>query len=144
MAGSGCPAISNVGKMKTLEELAVAVEADMGCSIGVSRAIDFAHRLVAALDAQAEPVAEVLWYDPALYDGKEKARKIIDASIEFMESAPLGAKLYLHASALDERASCIAACKAVEILNQLWAPREYVNGQKRGIDDCISAIEDLK
>ena len=42
----------------------------------------------------AGPVAEVVWFDPALRYGPEKAGKIIDGSIAFMESAPLGTKLH--------------------------------------------------
>ncbi|MBP6564012.1 MAG: hypothetical protein KA200_00205 [Burkholderiales bacterium] len=38
--------------------------------------------------------AEVLWFDPQLRFEPEQAGKIIDASIAFMDAAPLGTKLY--------------------------------------------------
>lgn len=48
-----------------------------------------------------EPVGEVVWYDPKsdmlMF---ERPHKIIDASIEFMENAPLGTKLYASPPAL--------------------------------------------
>ena len=43
-----------------------------------------------------EPEAEVLWYDPMLYDPETNPYKRIDAPMSFMESAPLGTKLYTH------------------------------------------------
>ena len=43
-----------------------------------------------------EAVAEVLWYDPMLYDPETNPYKRIDAPMSFMESAPLGTKLYTH------------------------------------------------
>ena len=46
--------------------------------------------------AQAEPVAEVLWYDPSMFLQAMTPRKIIDASMEFMDQAPIGTKLYAH------------------------------------------------
>jgi len=45
--------------------------------------------------AEGEAVAEVVWYDPALYTAPPRvAHKIIDASLAFMDTAPLGTKLY--------------------------------------------------
>lgn len=44
--------------------------------------------------AQPEPVAEVLWHDPTLDIFPPKPGKIIDASIAWMEAAPIGTKLY--------------------------------------------------
>lgn len=41
-----------------------------------------------------EPVAEVLWYDPALRHTPEPAGKIIDGSMSFIESADIGTQLY--------------------------------------------------
>jgi hypothetical protein len=41
-----------------------------------------------------EPVAEVLWYDPALRHTPEPAGKIIDGSMSFIESAAIGTQLY--------------------------------------------------
>lgn len=41
-----------------------------------------------------KPVAEVLWYEPELHDKKGKGHKIIDATMSFMEAAPVGTQLY--------------------------------------------------
>ena len=57
--------------------------------------LEFSRRLVAEIGKQ-EPVAEVVWYDPVLAIEPEKAGKIIDGSMAFIQSAPLGTKLYLH------------------------------------------------
>ena len=45
---------------------------------------------------QAEPVAEVVWHDPTTNALPERPGKIIDASLAFFDSAPIGTKLYLH------------------------------------------------
>jgi len=49
----------------------------------------------AALAVEQGPVATVVWYDPRtdmlLY---ERPHKIIDASVDFIEAAPIGTKLY--------------------------------------------------
>lgn len=39
-------------------------------------------------------VAEVLWYDPRTDPNAMKPRKIIDGSLAFMDTAPIGTKLY--------------------------------------------------
>lgn len=44
---------------------------------------------------ECEPVAEVLWYEPILHEPQTKqGHKIIDASMAWMDRAPLGTKLY--------------------------------------------------
>ncbi len=43
---------------------------------------------------KVEPVAEVVWFDPVLQTMPEKAGKIIDGSLAFIDSAALGTKLY--------------------------------------------------
>lgn len=47
-----------------------------------------------AASSPSEPVAEVVWFDPSTRIGPEKPGKIIDASLAFMDDAPLGTKLY--------------------------------------------------
>ena len=56
-------------------------------------------QLRAQVEAQGEAVAEVLWYDPAAGGNAfidQKPCKIIDASLAFFDSAPIGTKLYTH------------------------------------------------
>lgn len=60
---------------------------------------------LSAVEPGEEPVAEVLWHDPATDITPAKPGKIIDASIAFMDDAPIGAKLYSAATitALQDR-----------------------------------------
>ena len=52
---------------------------------------------------ECEPVAEVLWYEPMLHEPQtKKGHKIIDASLSWMEKAPLGTKLYAAPPAIDD------------------------------------------
>lgn len=52
---------------------------------------------------KCEPVAEVLWYEPMLHEPQtKKGHKIIDASLSWMEKAPLGTKLYAAPPAIDD------------------------------------------
>lgn len=56
-------------------------------------------RLAAPQQAMPEPVAEVVWFDPQLDQSPRKSgHKIVDASLAFMDAAPLGTKLYAHPS----------------------------------------------
>ena len=57
-------------------------------------ALDAALSAPAAPVAQGEPVAEVIWHDPDTDIFPQRPGKIIDASIAFMDSAPIGTKLY--------------------------------------------------
>ena len=61
------------------------------------------HRIAKAIEqavlnklSEQKPVAEVVWYDPVLSATTDKAGKIIDASMSFIDTADLGTKLYLH------------------------------------------------
>lgn len=56
--------------------------------------VKFAEALVAEIQRQSEPVAEVVWFDPALAMSTESAGKIIDGSMQFMDSVPIGTKLF--------------------------------------------------
>lgn len=44
----------------------------------------------------AEPVGEVLWFDPSLQESPEKAGLIVDGYMSFMDKAKIGDRLYLH------------------------------------------------
>ena len=48
----------------------------------------------AAPEVKNEPVAEVVWFDPATLLFPEKPGKIIDGSMAFMDGATVGTKLY--------------------------------------------------
>lgn len=52
-------------------------------------------RAISAGEA-VQPVAEVVWYDPRLILFPMEPRKIIDASMAFMDVSPIGTKLYAH------------------------------------------------
>lgn len=47
-----------------------------------------------------EPVAEVVWFDPRLCESARPG-KIIDASLAFIDTAPIGTKLYAAPVAAD-------------------------------------------
>lgn len=56
-----------------------------------------------AVPGKCEPVAEVLWYEPMLHEPQtKKGHKIIDASLSWMEKAPLGTKLYTAPLTIDD------------------------------------------
>lgn len=74
----------------------------------------------------AGPVAEVVWFDPALRYGPEKAGKIIDGSIAFMESAPLGTKL--HTTPQPDRTAELEAA--------LKVARDALNDCEGALDEC--------
>ena len=51
--------------------------------------------------AQAVPVGEVVWIDPQIQPPDTKPHKIIDASLSFIDTAPIGTKVYTHPAPLD-------------------------------------------
>lgn len=114
----------------------------------------------------AAPVAEVLWYDPVLYPEQPKtAHKIIDASIAWIESAPIGTKLYAAPAAAQPnsdaqdtaryrwlKANCQDTCEesfsggftlpTSHALTFVWERLEWVNGKrvvKAELDEAIDA-----
>lgn len=69
---------------------------------------------------EAEAVATVIWYDPELYPiPYHEAGKIIDASLAFMDTTPIGTKLYAQSPGFREGVE--AAAKVAE-----EDEREYV------------------
>ena len=68
-----------------------AINRDGSTSHRIARAIEQA--ILNKLSEQ-KPVAEVVWYDPVLSATTDKAGKIIDASMSFIDTADLGTKLY--------------------------------------------------
>ena len=50
----------------------------------------------AAPEVKQEPVAEVVWFDPATLPFPEKPGKIIDGSMAFMDGATVGTKLFAY------------------------------------------------
>ena len=74
-----------------------AINRDGSTSHRIARAIEQA--ILNKLSGQ-KPVAEVVWYDPILSATTDKAGKIIDASMSFIDTADLGTKLYLHPTLL--------------------------------------------
>lgn len=76
----------------------VAQHSGTGEGINFTNYAEFTHTLLTELAKVQTPVAEVVWYDPALSATTDKAGKIIDASMSFMDTADLGTKLYLHPS----------------------------------------------
>lgn len=56
--------------------------------------LEFSRRLFEEYRKQQKSVAEVVWYDPELACTPEVAGKIIDGSMSFIQSAPIGTKLY--------------------------------------------------
>ena len=77
-----------------------------------------------------ESVATVIWHDPALDGETQKPGKIIDASLAFMDSAPIGTKLY--AAPQQENGDVLK-----EALHFILAPAEDL---KDGILSRIRAV----
>lgn len=68
-----------------------------------------------------EPVAEVVWYDPQLdHFPRKDGHKIIDASMAFMDAAPLGTKLYADRPATGVPDVEAAAKKLAECMGYPW------------------------
>ena len=90
----------------------------------------------------AEPVAEVVWFDPALRYEPEKAGKIIDGSIAFMESAPLGTKL--HTTPQPDRVAELEAETTKLKLDLLtsYGEAEELSGKVAELEDQIAVLQE--
>ena len=75
----------------------------------------FLHLCLAKLAAQdVEPVADVVWFDPATEPfQKTKPHKIIDGSLSFMDEVRIGTKLYTEAQLLAVQQRTAEACAKV-------------------------------
>ena len=96
----------------TDEEIFKCLSASIG-SLAYARAIEAA--VLSKLAEQAgEPVADVVWFDPALELFTErKPYKIIDGSLAFMDTAELGTKLFTEAQLLSAQQRTAEACAKV-------------------------------
>ena len=91
-----------MSQILTDEEITLIVrECARGSSI--NRDGSTSHRIARAIEAavinklnSAEPVGEVLWFDPSLQESPEKAGLIVDGYMSFMDKAKIGDRLYLH------------------------------------------------
>ena len=91
-----------------------AINRDGSTSHRIARAIEQA--ILNKLGEQ-KPVAEVVWYDPVLSATTDKAGKIIDASMSFIDTADLGTKLYLHPTPTEVEALKLDAAQSrIELL----------------------------
>lgn len=88
-----------------------------------------------AVPGKCEPVAEVLWYEPMLHEPQtKKGHKIIDASLSWMEKAPLGTKLYAAPPAIDEiRHRLILVCEYLETVGLMFVSPRVISSQIRAI-----------
>ena len=93
-------------------------------------------RFLAAYTAQQVPVAEVMWYEPLLHDEKGCGRKIIDASMGFMDAVPLGTKLYTAdqpAAVVQQRDELLASLEVAVKLNSFREFNDHIPAMKAAI-----------
>ncbi|HMF69710.1 MAG TPA: hypothetical protein VK602_19115 [Phyllobacterium sp.] len=81
------------------------------------------------LQTSGEAVATVVWHDPVLDILPPKAGKIIDASIAFLETAPLGTKLFTSAQ---------ISVEAVERIVEKHC-NAYLEDQQQTLEDTVRA-----
>lgn len=86
-------------------------------------------------EQSGEPVADVVWFDPALELFTErKPHKIIDGSLAFMDTAELGTKLYAEAQLIAAQLRTAEAC--AKLLEDKGRIRSYY--------ECMRDMQDGK